>query len=81
MQGRIQDFKLEGAHLKKLRRAEGGANIFGVFRVKNHDFTPKNQFFSNFVDPPGSSPVMGKTTEEIDGNEYIDLTICISGLC
>jgi hypothetical protein len=81
MQGRIQDFKLEGVHLKKLRRAEGGANIFGVFRVKNHDFTPKNQFFSNFVDPPGSSPVMGKTTEEIDGNEYIDLTIYISGLC
>jgi hypothetical protein len=32
-QGRIHDFKLEGAHLKKLRRAEGGANIFGVFRV------------------------------------------------
>ena len=28
--------------------AEGGAKIFGVFRVKNHDFTPKNQFFSNF---------------------------------
>jgi hypothetical protein len=38
----------EGAHLKKLRRAEGGANIFGVFRVKNHDFTPKNLIFSNF---------------------------------
>jgi hypothetical protein len=37
---RIQDLKLEGSHLKKLRRAEGGANIFGVFRVKNHDFTP-----------------------------------------
>ena len=32
--------------LKKLRRAEGGANIFGVFRVKNHDFTPKNHIFS-----------------------------------
>jgi hypothetical protein len=44
-QGRIQDFKLRGAHLKKLRRAEGGANIFGVFRVKNHDFTPKNHIF------------------------------------
>ena len=29
-----------GAHLKKLRRAEGDANIVGVFRVKNHDFTP-----------------------------------------
>jgi hypothetical protein len=47
-QGRIQDFKLGGAHLKKLRRAEVGANIFGVFRVKNHDFTPIFFIFSNF---------------------------------
>jgi hypothetical protein len=47
-QGRIQDFKLGGAHLKKLRRAEGGGKIVGVFRVKNHDFTPKNHIFSNF---------------------------------
>ena len=51
-QGRIQDFKLGGggggAHIKKLRRAEGDAKIFGVFRVKNHDFTPKNHIFSNF---------------------------------
>ena len=47
IQGRIQDFKLGGA-LKKLRRAEGGANIFGVFRVKNHDITPKNHIFANF---------------------------------
>jgi hypothetical protein len=22
--------------------------MFGVFRVKNHDFTPKNHIFSNF---------------------------------
>ena len=36
-----------GAHLKKLRRAEGGAKFVGVFRVKNHDFTPKNLLFSN----------------------------------
>jgi hypothetical protein len=47
MQGWIQDFKLEGADLKNLRRAEGGAKSFGVFRVKNHDFTPKNHIFSN----------------------------------
>jgi hypothetical protein len=48
-QGRIQDFKLGGgAHFKKLRPAEGGANIFGIFRVKNHDFTQKNHIFSNF---------------------------------
>ena len=45
IQGRIQDFKLGEAHLKKSHRAEGGANIFGVFRVKNHDFTPKIIFF------------------------------------
>jgi hypothetical protein len=49
-QGRIQDFKLGGggAHLNKLPRAEGGANIFGVFRVKNHDFTPKKSYFYQF---------------------------------
>jgi hypothetical protein len=60
-QGRIQDLKLEGAHLKKLRRAEGGAKIVGVFRVKNHDFTPKNHIFSDFRGggegpPPVNSP-------------------------
>ena len=32
-----------GAQLKKLRRAEGGAKIVGVFRVKIHDFTPIKQ--------------------------------------
>jgi hypothetical protein len=38
-------FQVRGAHLKKLRRAEGGAKFFEVFRVKNHDFTPKNTIF------------------------------------
>ena len=38
-------FQVRGAHLKKLRRAEGGAKNFGVFRVKNHDFTPKKSDF------------------------------------
>ena len=47
-QGRIQDFKLGGAHLKKSCRAEGGAKNFEVFRVKNHDFTQKNLI----LDPP-----------------------------
>ena len=45
IQGRIQDFKLGGAHLKKSRRAEGGAKNFGVLRVKNHDFTTKKAYF------------------------------------
>jgi hypothetical protein len=53
IQGRIQDFKLGGgAYFKKMRRAEGGAKCFGVFRVKNHDFTPKIHIFSNFRAPP-----------------------------
>jgi hypothetical protein len=41
MSGADPGFQVRGADFKKLRRAEGGANIFGVFRVKNHDFTPK----------------------------------------
>jgi hypothetical protein len=70
LQGRMQDFKLGGgAHLKKLRRAKGGAKIVGVFRLKNHDFTPKNHIFSNFRGdarrvrpPPGSAPDLVKKT-------------------
>ena len=57
LQGWIQDFKLGGAHLKKLRRAEGGAKIFGVFRVKNHDFTPKKIIFSPILGGGGARRV------------------------
>ena len=51
-------FQVRGGALKKLRRAEGGAKFFGVFRVKNHDFTPKNLIFSNFRGgrAPGAPP-------------------------
>ena len=51
-------FQVRGAHLKKLRQPEGGAKIVGVFRVKNHDFTPKNHIFFSirFPPPPGSAP-------------------------
>ena len=41
-------FQVRGAHLIKLHRVVGGAKIFGVFCVKNHDFMPKNLIFSNF---------------------------------
>ena len=72
MQGRIQDFQLGGAHIKKMRRAKGGAKIFGVFRVKNHDFTPKNLIFSNFrggaragcAPLPESAPAVGPDITE-----------------
>ena len=66
-QGRIQDFKLGGAHLKKLRGAEGGAKNFGVFRVKNHDFTQKKIIYFPILGgahagcvPPGSAPAFDK---------------------
>ena len=58
-------FQNRGAHLKKLRRAEGVSKIFGVFRVKNHDFTGgKKSYFFQFQGgrapgappPPGSAP-------------------------
>ena len=45
-----------GGHLKKMCRAEGGTKNFGVFRVKNHDFTPKNYIFSNFSGGPPPPP-------------------------
>ena len=49
------------------RRAEGGTNIFEVFRVKNHDFTPKNHIFFQFGAPPlpGSAPVYIKISVSI----------------
>ena len=61
-QGWIQDFKLGGA--LKIIAPSGGrrGNCWGI-RVKNHDFTPKNHFFSNFrggaragCAPSGSAP-------------------------
>jgi hypothetical protein len=46
-QGRIQDFKLGGgAHLKKLRRAEGGAKMFwGISCEKSRSYAKKIIFF------------------------------------
>ena len=43
-------FQVRGVDLKKLRRAEGGAKFFVVFRVKNLDFAQKNHIFYNFRD-------------------------------
>ena len=57
MPGADPGFQVRGAHLKKLSRAEGGAKIVGVFRVKNHDFTPNIICFpilggGGALDPP-----------------------------
>ena len=54
-------FQVRGAHFKKSRRAEGGAKTFGVFRVKNYDFTQKNIFFpilgGGWWSPPLNPPL------------------------
>ena len=52
-----------GGALKKIGMEED-TKTFWVFRVKNHDFMPKNLIFSNFrgararCTPPGSASVM-----------------------
>ena len=49
IQGRIQDFKLGGgAHLKKLRRAEGGAKFLGYFMWKITILRQKKSYFCQF---------------------------------
>ena len=54
-------FQVRGAHLKKIASSGGRREKFGVFRVKNHNFTQKNHIFSNFrgrgVGAPGAPPL------------------------
>jgi hypothetical protein len=38
----IPGFQVRGGALKRIAPSRGRHEIFGVFRVKNHDFTPKN---------------------------------------
>ena len=47
--------------------AEGGAKTFGVFRVKNHDFTPNNLIFSNFR---GAHPCAPPPPPHLDPSLY-----------
>jgi hypothetical protein len=63
VQGRIHDFKLGGANFKKLRRAEGGAKHFGVFRVKKSRSYAKKSYFFKFLggavpQPPLDPPLL-----------------------
>jgi hypothetical protein len=63
--GRIQDFKVGGGALKKIAPSGGMREKFWGISCENHDFTPKNLFFSNFrgaragcappLDPPLNS--------------------------
>ena len=46
------------------------AKFFGVFRVKNHDFTPKNHILPIFGGrpPPGSAPALLSFNGALIGN-------------
>ena len=41
-------FQVRGAHLKKLRRAEGGAKNFGVFLCEKSRLYAKKSYFFQF---------------------------------
>ena len=69
MQGRIQDFKLGEAHLKKLHRAEGGAKIFGVFSCEKSRFYAKNHIFSNFREGAPGAPPAGFAPAWVTNND------------
>ena len=59
MSGADPGFQVRGADLKKLRRAEGGANIFGVFFCEKSRFYAKILYFFQFYgggEPPGFVP-------------------------
>jgi hypothetical protein len=45
--GEDPGFQVRGGELKKIAPSGGRRENFGVFRVKNYDFTPKNLIFSN----------------------------------
>ena len=51
--------------------------MFGVFRVKNHDFTPKNHIFSNFRGTRAGcgplDPSLLRHIGAVDGKDLISL--------
>jgi hypothetical protein len=60
---------------------EGGAKMFVVFRVKNHDFTPKNLIFSNFREgahgpaPPLDPPLEGIPLPDLEKPKYTVISL------
>jgi len=60
-------------------RGDALKQIFGVFRVKNHDFTPTNHIFPNFREeapnaPPGSAPDLEYLQTNDDGKSGVHLS-------
>ena len=76
-------FQVSGTHLKKMRRAEGGAKIFGVFRVKNHDFAPKIICFpiSGGARGPHPTPESGTVYKYIYMRIAYNLYVSVQVIC
>ena len=83
----MQDFKLGGGGGGARKKIAPSGVSIGVFRVKNHDFTPANHIFSNFrgaragcapppLDRPLHSGVKTKTiTQKTTEMSNMDSTI------
>ena len=78
-------FQVRGGALKKIAPSGGRREKFGVFRVKNHDFTSTNHIFSNFrgdplppkigknmMRPPGSASGIGGVMVSVLGSSAVD---------
>ena len=68
----------EGGALKKIAPSEGRRENFGEFRVKNHDFTPKNHIFSNFRGVGGGGARAGCAPSPLDPPLPSDFTENVS---
>jgi hypothetical protein len=53
--------------------------MFGVFRVKNHDFTPKNHIFSNFRG--GSTKLVTRSLPSIVAEKNVTKNVHICSMC
>ena len=79
LQGRIQDFKLGWAHLKKLRQAEAGEKIFWGISCEKSRLYAKKSYFSNFrgrgrapgAPPPLNPPLLFQTTGDNDDAKIV----------
>ena len=58
-----------------MRRAEGGTNIFGAYRVKNPDLTPKKLYFFQF--PPARSAPACPKTRTLSTDIHVSELTCI----
>ena len=70
-------FQVKGGDLKKLRRAEGGSKMFGVFCVKNHDLRPKKSYFFPILGGGGAPGTSIQKLINIDCRKLVEILVLI----